>query len=52
MLDGPSDKMIGVAVAVGYPDAAHFARAFRRWCGTSPVAYGRCRTADPASAGP
>lgn len=50
MLDDPSVKIIDVAIAVGYSDAAHFTRAFHRWCATSPAEYRRRLAADPASA--
>ena len=50
MLDDPSVRIIDVAVAVGYSDPAHFTRAFRRWCGTSPAEHRGRRAAGPASA--
>ena len=28
-----------IAAALGYSDPTHFARAFRRWTGTAPLAY-------------
>lgn len=49
MLDDPSVRIIDVAVAVGYSDAAHFTRAFRRWCETSPLEYRRWRAAAGAA---
>jgi AraC-like DNA-binding protein len=40
LLRGP-DKIIDVALAMGYSDPAHFTRAFRRWTGHSPRAFRR-----------
>jgi len=50
MLDDPSARIIDVALAVGYSDPAHFTRAFRRWCGTSPAEHRSRRAAGQASA--
>jgi len=40
LLRGP-DKIIDVAIAMGYSDPAHFSRAFRRWTGLSPRDFRR-----------
>jgi len=41
MLADPDHKIIDVALAVGYDDPSHFARAFRRVCGLSPREFRR-----------
>lgn len=51
MLDDPATRIIDVAVALGYSDAAHFTRAFRRWCATGPAEYRRRRAAEVAAVG-
>jgi len=40
LLRGP-DKIIDVAMAMGYSDPAHFSRAFRRWTGLCPREFRR-----------
>ena len=40
LLRGP-DKIIDVAIALGYSDPAHFSRAFRRWTGLTPRDFRR-----------
>ncbi|MEW6268021.1 MAG: helix-turn-helix domain-containing protein [Thermodesulfobacteriota bacterium] len=41
MLETPDVSMIEIALALGYSDAAHFTRAFRRWTSTTPMEYRR-----------
>ena len=41
LLADPDHKIIDVALAVGYDDPSHFARAFRRVCGLSPREFRR-----------
>lgn len=43
LLRGSDASMEEVAEQVGYSDVANFARAFRRWTGTTPGAYRRKR---------
>jgi AraC-like DNA-binding protein len=50
MLDQPAVKIIDVAVALGYSDAAHFTRAFRRWHSLGPLEYRRSRDAGRSAA--
>lgn len=46
MLADPEASVTHVAMLLGYSDAAHFHRAFRRWEGLSPIDYRR--RMDPA----
>lgn len=41
LLSSPGNKIIDVALEVGYEDPSHFARAFRRMTGQSPREYQR-----------
>lgn len=43
MFADPRRKIIEVALDLGYSDAAHFTRAFRRWTSTTPRAFRRQR---------
>ena len=38
-LSNPEEKIINIALELGYEDASHFARAFRRVAGTCPREY-------------
>ena len=55
MLADEDRKVIEVALAVGYTDAANFTRAFRRWTGTSPQEFRRLlllrRASEPLGMG-
>ena len=39
LLSSPAEKIIDIALELGYEDASHFARAFRRIAGTCPREY-------------
>ncbi len=39
LLSNPTEKIIDIALDLGYEDASHFARAFRRIAGTCPREY-------------
>lgn len=39
LLQDPSLKLLNIAIELGYSDAAHFTRAFKRWTGTSPSEF-------------
>lgn len=47
MLEDPEVSMIDVAVALGYSDAAHFTRAFRRWTSATPTTYRQLLLREP-----
>ena len=34
-----NEKIVDIALSLGYADAAHFTRAFKRWTGLSPMVY-------------
>ena len=46
MLQTPGSKVADIAQRLGYSDAAHFARAFRRVAGVAPRAYRRLHLSD------
>lgn len=50
LLADTNTRILDVALDVGYADHAHFTRAFRRWTGTTPIAFRRARqtSAPPA----
>lgn len=39
LLRHPEYRMVDIAQALGYEEAANFTRAFRRWTGITPMAY-------------
>ena len=43
LLDDRRNRMTDVAHALGYSDAAHFSRAFRRWTSMTPLEYRQLR---------
>jgi AraC-like DNA-binding protein len=40
-LKSPSIKISDIAFQLGYRDAAHFTRAFKRWTGMTPSQYSK-----------
>ncbi len=48
-LDGPDGATQQVATRLGYTDASHFIRAFRRWQGASPTEFRRAHGRDSRS---
>ncbi|MDH3762539.1 MAG: AraC family transcriptional regulator [Gammaproteobacteria bacterium] len=39
LLHNRQHKLLDIALELGYSDAAHFIRAFRRWCGLTPSEF-------------
>jgi AraC-like DNA-binding protein len=51
LLRGPEGGTAEVAARLGYTDASHFIRAFRRWEGVSPTVFRRARALDVTDEG-
>lgn len=52
LLGEADNRVIDVAHSLGYSDAAHFTRAFRRWTGAPPLEYRQAQARDAARPGP
>ena len=50
LLDSPDGGTDKVATRLGYTDASHFIRAFRRWQGVSPAVFRHARARDARTA--
>lgn len=46
LMEDPSRRLVDIAVELGFSDAAHFTRAFRRWTGVSPLDVRRLHRSD------
>jgi AraC-like DNA-binding protein len=49
LLSSPDVSLDEVTERLGYSTVPNFIRAFRRWTGATPAAYGRARDSTPAS---